>query len=219
MRLVLIHGAATDSRAWHQTIDALHAHWDRDEPLEILAVDRPQTGDWDTECAALAPVCADAYVVGVSGGATLGLELAARGVPMRAALLHEPAAGSLAPGLLAHVAEGLQREGVAGFGRALYGPLWNPSATEATHETVRAEFAMFGAFEPRPLTIATHRVHLSVGELSPPSRHDSVHRLAGFLGVDTCVIPGARHAVHLQNCYWPHILDLLQTRAAAATNA
>lgn len=217
MRVVLIHGAATDSRVWHRTIDALHTHWDADEPLEILAVDRPQTGDWDTECAALAPVCADAYVVGVSGGATLGLELATRGIPMRAALLHEPAAGSLAPGLLTHVAEGLEREGVAGFGRALYGPLWSSSDTEATHEVVRAEFAMFSAFEPRPLTIPAHGVHLSVGEISPPSRHEAVRRLADFLCVDTYVIPGASHAVHLENSYWPHILDLPHEPATATT--
>lgn len=177
MRVVLIHGAATDSRVWHRTIAALHAHWDADEPLETLAVNRPQTGDWDTECAALAPVCVDAYVVGVSGGATLGLELAARGVAMRAALLHEPAAGSLAPDLLAHVAEGLQREGVAGFGRSLYGQLWSPTDTAAPREMVTAEFAMFGAFEPRPLTIPTHKVHLSVGELSPASRHEAVSTL------------------------------------------
>ena len=51
----------------------------------------------------IAPV-AGALVVGVSGGATLGLELAARGVGFRAAVLHEPAVGSLLPGLLDGVA-------------------------------------------------------------------------------------------------------------------
>ncbi|MBK1789224.1 alpha/beta fold hydrolase [Prauserella cavernicola] len=192
-RVVLVHGAATDSRVWAATAAALRG------PVEVLCPDRPQSGDLDTEIAFLAPLCEGALVVGVSGGATLGLELAARGVPIEGAVLHEPAGGSLAPGMLDHVAEGLRTGGVAGFGRALYGPAWNPSRTTATRETVAAEFAMFGAFEPAPLGEHAARVTLTVGEHSPPSRHRCVRALCEHLGTRQRVLPGVGHAVHLEN--------------------
>ncbi|MBF6172056.1 alpha/beta fold hydrolase [Nocardia blacklockiae] len=190
-RVVLIHGAATDSRVWESTVAALS------EVAEVLAPDRPQSGDLDTEFACLAPLCAGAVVIGVSGGATLGLALAARGVPLAGALLHEPAAGSLAPGLLDHVAAGLVAGGVEGFGRALYGPAWEIGCTTASRETVAAEFAMFGAFEPAPLP-APGRVLLTVGEHSPCTRHRAVAALAAYLGTRTAVLPGVGHAAHLE---------------------
>lgn len=99
--IVLVHGAATTARIWDRLLPHLTG-------FRVHVPDRPSSGDLETELAALAPLCAGAYVVGVSGGTTLGLALASRGVPMRAALLHEPAAGSLAPGLLTHVAAGLR---------------------------------------------------------------------------------------------------------------
>ncbi|MBB5911398.1 pimeloyl-ACP methyl ester carboxylesterase [Nocardia transvalensis] len=192
MRVVLIHGAATDSRVWSATAAALRG------TAEVLCPDRPQSGDMDTEIAFLAPLCAGAFVAGVSGGATLGLELAARGVPLAGALLHEPAAGSLAPGLLDHVAAALASEGVEGFGRALYGPLWRPDRTEASVATVRAEFAMFRGFEPAPLGTA-HSVTLTVGANSPRPRHDSVRALAEHLGAGVRILPGVGHAAHLES--------------------
>ncbi|WP_024800644.1 alpha/beta fold hydrolase [Nocardia sp. BMG51109] len=191
-RVVLIHGAATDSRVWDATVAALP------DTLEVLAPDRPQSGDMDTEIAFLAPLCVDAFVIGVSGGATLGLELAARGVPLTGALLHEPAAGSLAPGLLDHVAAGLASGGVEGFGRALYGPAWNPLCTNASLEKIAGEFAMFGAFEPTPLAVPTDRIVLTVGEHSPAQRHSAVAALAAHLGSRRRVLLGVGHAAHLE---------------------
>lgn len=213
VRIVLIHGAATDSRVWRSTVDSLRARAGHE--AEIVTPDRPQSGDLDAECAALAPLCADSCVVGVSGGATLGLELAARGVPMTGALLHEPAAGSLAPGLLAHVAEALAADGVDGFGRTLYGELWEPSACRVAREVVEAELAMFGRFEPRPLAIAPDRVRLTVGERSPAGRWDSVRALSDHLGAPWGVLAGASHAAHLENRLWPEILALAGLRDAA----
>ncbi|WP_227981474.1 alpha/beta fold hydrolase [Nocardia spumae] len=192
MRVVLIHGAATESTVWGDTVGELPAHWD------TICPQRPQSGDLETEVAALATVCEDAYVVGVGGGATLGLELAARGIPVRGALLHEPAAGSLAPGLLAPVAAALREGGVERFGRTLYGPRWTPERTHATPATVGAELAMFLGFEPRPLGAAATRITLTVGAQSPPARHLSVDRLAAFLGTAVRAIPGSGHAVHLE---------------------
>jgi pimeloyl-ACP methyl ester carboxylesterase len=192
MRIVLIHGAATDSRVWASTAVVLR------ESAEVLCPDRPQSGDLDTEIAFLAPLCAGMFVIGVSGGATLGLELAARGVDIAGALLHEPAAGSLAPGLLDHVAEGLAAGGVAGFGAALYGPAWQPSCTTVRRETVEREFAMFGAFEPAPLGDVAERVVLTVGERSPLARHRAVLALAEYLHTGQRVLPGVGHAAHLE---------------------
>ena len=187
-RLVLVHGAATTGRVWHDLLPHL-------PPMEVLCPDRPCSGDLDTELAALTKLCADSVVVGVSGGATLGLALASRGVPMRAAVLHEPAAGSLAPGLLAHAAEGLRTGGVPGFGRALYGPSWTPECAPADPDAVRRDFAMFSAFEPAPIDDAP--VLLTVGEHSPPARQHSVRALNEFLGCPSVVVPGGHHAVHL----------------------
>ena len=192
-RVVLIHGAATDSRIWQSAAEAL-----RRTGADVLVPDRPQSGSLETEIAFLADLCAGAFVIGVSGGATLGLELAARGVELRGALLHEPAAGSLAPGLLSAAGRSLADDGVAGFGSTLYGPRWSPSCTRAPLVTVQAEFAMFSAFEPAPLGIDSERVLLTVGENSPEVRHQAVADLAQFLGVRHRKLPGVGHAAHLE---------------------
>lgn len=192
MSVVLIHGVATDSRVWAATVAALGP------AVEVHVPDRPQSGDMDTEIAALAPLCEGAWVVGVSGGATLGLEMAARGVGFAGALLHEPAAGSLAPGLLDDIARAFEREGVAGFGRTLYGPRWSPELTVSARETVARELAMFRVFEPRPVGALADRITLTVGQRSSPARHRSVRDLGATLGLAHRVLPGTGHAAHLE---------------------
>lgn len=204
-RIVLIHGAATDSRIWQSAAEAL-----RRTGAEVLAPDRPQSGSLETEVAFLAPLCAGAFVIGVSGGATLGLELAARGVELRGALLHEPAAGSLAPGLLRTAGRRLADDGVAGFGSTLYGPRWTTACTRVPLATVQAEFAMFSAFEPAPLGGNSERVLLTVGEHSPEARHRAVADLAQFLGVRHRTLPGVGHAAHLEGAI-PHAWHFLSS--------
>jgi len=191
VRIVLIHGAATTSGIWRAVIPFLG-------DFQVDCPNRRSTGDMDTEIADLHALCAGAVVVGVSGGATLGLELAARGVPMKAAVLHEPAAGSLAPGLLAHVAAGLARDGVAGFGTALYGSAWTPSDAPADDDAVRRDFAMFGKFEPSAPQPGSGRLLLTVGEFSPPSRFEAVQALSHKLGIPWRVLDGSGHAAHLE---------------------
>ncbi|MDM7853921.1 alpha/beta fold hydrolase [Cellulomonas alba] len=198
MHVVLVHGAAVDPAVWEPTARAI-AHR---TGLRVETPARPQSGDLDTELAFLAPWCVGAYVIGVSGGATLGLELAARGAPLAGALLHEPAAGSLAPGLLRHVVQGFADDGVAGFGRALYGPTWDPTCTTADSATVGAELAMFRNFEPRPFAPAVNVV-LTVGANSPPPRYASVRALSDLLGVPWRIQPGVGHAAHLEGGYLP----------------
>lgn len=201
-RAVLICGVAVDPPVWDQTAMTLSRNG-----FTVHVPVRPQSGDLDTEIDALAPLCTGALVIGVSGGATLGLELAARGVPMSAAILHEPAAGSLAPGLLDDVVAGFHADGVTGFGRALYGPKWHRDMTTADADTVGRELAMFRAFEPRPPSIDRAAVTLTVGEWSPGARHASVQALSAWTGIRYRVLPDTGHAAHLQNAFTPLIDD------------
>ena len=191
-RVVLIHGAATTGHVWRRVRALLPG-------FDVLTPDRPCSGDLSTEVDALRAHCAGALVVGVSGGATLGLALAAAGVPMTGALLHEPAVGSLRPGLLDSVRAAYAAGGAPGFARTLYGPAWTEADAPADLAAVGRDLAMFTAFEPAaavPDTLA-ERVIVTVGEHSPAIRHDSVRRLAGKFGYPSWVIPGAGHAVHL----------------------
>ncbi|MBD0862628.1 alpha/beta hydrolase [Gordonia sp. zg691] len=202
-RAVLVCGVATDPVVWSATADVLTA-----AGFDVTVPLRPQSGCLNTEVEFLAPLCDGAVVLGVSGGATLGLELAARGVRMSAAFLHEPAAGSLAPGLLDHVVEGFARDGVRGFGRALYGSRWTTAMTSADEATVERELAMFRAFEPRPPTVDPSSITLTVGQNSPHARYDSIGALGRLCGSDTQVLPGTSHAAHLDNAFREVIADI-----------
>jgi pimeloyl-ACP methyl ester carboxylesterase len=192
-RVVLIHGAATTSRVWRHVVPQLAG-------FDVLCPDRPCSGDLATEVAALSADCRGAVVAGVSGGATLGLALAATGVPMTAALLHEPAVGSLLPGLLAPYRAAYASGGTAAFAAALYGPAWTPDEAPADADALVArDLAMFAAFEPAAPAPAAGPVVITVGECSPPVRHESVRRLAERFALTQETIPGARHAAHLEH--------------------
>ncbi|WP_238423223.1 alpha/beta hydrolase [Gordonia sp. 'Campus'] len=209
-RAVLVCGVATDPPVWDSTARALvAAGFDVDVPV------RPQSGCLDTEVGFLAPLCQGALVLGVSGGATLGLELAARGVEMAMAVLHEPAAGSLAPGLLDHVVDGFRQSGVPGFGRALYGPGWSAEMTSADIAVVARELAMFRAFEPRKPLIDAASVTVTVGERSSAARHASVDAVADRCGFRRRVLDGTSHAAHLDHAFGPLIDELASTHRAA----
>ncbi|OUC80128.1 hypothetical protein [Gordonia lacunae] len=202
-RAVLVCGVATDPPVWAPTAGALAAlGFDVDVPV------RPRSGCLDTEVDFLAPRCEGAVVFGVSGGATLGVELAVRGVEMAAGFFHEPAAGSLAPGLLDHVVEAFRLDGVPGFGRALYGPHWTIAMTSADESVVARELAMFRAFEPREPVVHAAPVTLTVGQESPAARHAAVEAVAGRCGFDRRVLAGTSHAAHLDNAFAPVIDDL-----------
>lgn len=189
-RLVLLHGVATTSRVWDRVLPLLAAR----PGYDVRAVDRPRTGDLDREVAALKPLVEGCWVVGVSGGATLGLALASSGVPLEGALLHEPAVGSLEPGLLVPVAVAFAAEGTAGLGRALYGASWDLAmAGPATDTETGAELAMFRSFEPSPVPASAGRVVVTAGSLSPGIRHRSVAALAAAVGCEVSTVENASH--------------------------
>lgn len=203
LRAVLLCGVAVDPPVWEQTSTLLS-----ERGFHVVIPQRPRSGNLATEVDFLAPLCDGAVVFGVSGGATLGLELAARGVTMTAAVLHEPAAGSLMPGLLDPVVAAFDEDGVPGFGHELYGPGWDPSMTTSSGETVARELAMFRRFEPRPFTNSSSSVTLTVGANSPRARHESVHALAVALDLEVRVLPDTSHAAHLDNAFSPLIEGL-----------
>jgi pimeloyl-ACP methyl ester carboxylesterase len=190
VRVVLVHGAATTARVWRHVVREL-------SDFDVVCPDRRCTGDLDAEVGALAPLCENAIVAGVSGGATLGLAMAARGVPFRAALLHEPATGSLLPGLLDAVVAAYASGGVDGFGAALYGTAWTP-AEAGDHAAVGRDIAMFRAFEPTAPAPPAGPVVVSVGALSPARRHASVDALRGAFGFDVVELEQCAHAAHLE---------------------
>ncbi|HEY3737079.1 MAG TPA: alpha/beta hydrolase [Jatrophihabitans sp.] len=193
-RIVLIHGAAVTAEVWDGVIAALAAS---DVSVPVLAPQRVYSGSLDAEVDALAPLCEDALVVGISGGATLGLELASRGVPFACAVLHEPAVGSLLPGLLAPMAAAFESGGVAGFANVLYGPSWRPGLAPSDGDAVARDLAMFRGFEPRPAADGAGPVLITVGELSPQSRYDAAAALNREFGYTVQALTGSAHAAHL----------------------
>lgn len=187
-RVLLVHGAATTPAVWDRLVPLLG-------DVAVSAPFRASSGDLRREVEGLAEAARGAVVVGVSGGATLGLALAATDVPLAGAVLHEPAVGSLVPGLLDHVVAGYAADGVPGFGRALYGPGWSPEMAPADPEAVGRDLAMFRGFEPAPIAPDQGPVLVTVGGSSPPVRHAAAAALADRLGLRVEVLPGCGHFV------------------------
>ena len=186
--VVLVHGAATTGAVWGRVIAALAAR----DVNDVVVVERPCSGSMDREVRVLAPAVRGRVVVGQSGGATLALALAASDVPIRGALCHEPAAGSLAPRLLDPVAAAYREGGVAGFGAALYGPSWTLEFAPDP-DAVARDLPMFRAFEPAAAAAGQGRVRTTVGEFSPAVRHDAAAALSTRFGFDHVVLPDTAH--------------------------
>lgn len=194
-RIVLIHGAATTAAVWQGVRRSLA---DLFPQVPVVAPQRAYSGDMATEVDALAGICAQAVVVGVSGGATLGLALLAAGVPLAGAVLHEPAVGGLVPGLLAPVAAAYASGGVTAFGVALYGPAWSAAMAPADPDAVRRDLAMFRAFEPSGLPALPDSALTTVGGRSPAVRYEAARALQSHCGLPYQIIDDCGHAAHLE---------------------
>jgi pimeloyl-ACP methyl ester carboxylesterase len=149
---------------------------------------------------------ARALVAGCSGGATVALA-AALLVPDRvtAAVAHEPAVGSLAPGLLDVVAAALARGGGLELLRTLAGPdTWarlspdDVADLEAQSEVVEADARAFMCWEP-PLTLADDaaRIISSVGDRSDALRRGVARRLEQRAHARVVVVPRCGHLAQL----------------------
>lgn len=180
-----MHGVATDPDIWDQLSDLL-------PEMDIYAPRRRCSGDLETELDALAPYAEGAWVLGLSGGATLGLALAAR-VPMLGAVLHEPAVGSLLPGLLAPMRAAFEAGGTAAFATALYGPTW-VAPTQIDDDVTSRELAMFSAFEPSA-PMPGNRVLVTYGAHSPAVRREAAEALRSTYGIAIAELPETGHDV------------------------
>lgn len=187
-RLVLVHGAAVGPAVWDGVLPHLTG-------MEVVVAERPRTGDLAAEVAWLATQAEDAWIVGMSGGATLGLAVAATGTPLAGAVLHEPAVGSLVPDLLRPMASAFRDGGTTAFARTLYGPSWRPESGAAwlDDEVTARELAMFRSFEPAAPSPAAGRVVTTIGWDSPPVRGEVARALRSRFGIEIVDIPEAAH--------------------------
>lgn len=201
-RIVLVHGTATTGAVWDPVRRLL-------DDLDTVAPTRPSSGTLAEELGWLAGYSDDALVVGMSGGATLCLALAASEAKAAAILAHEPAVGSLLPTLLDDVVAAFAERGAEGLGAALYGPTWDPSMM-ADADAVARDLAMFRAFEPA--LPGTTPALVTTGIDSPPIRHLAAARLNAVFGYDTSTVPGGHFVAQDQPAA---IADLI--RAVAAT--
>lgn len=152
---------------------------------------------------------APAIVIGVGGGASLGLASAISQADGLVGLVtHEPLVGSLVPALDQKVKESSQRlrrspsrDAVSGFLQSLYGlAAWQRLAQADRdwgtdhYRTVSREAVHFAAFAPTMADLqAIEVVHLTtVGARSAPDRFE-VAELLGSLGASTTMIDGAGH--------------------------
>ncbi len=165
-----------------------------------------------------------AVVAGCSGGATVALA-AALMVPHRAiaALVHEPAVGSLAPELSDLIAATVAVGGGRALVRALAGPqTWARLTTDQTAqldaraELVEADARAYVAWDPDLRDIAAAApVTTTVGERSTLLPHAAARRLHERTGAQVLVLPGCGHLAQLDApVAWAAIIAAVAGREA-----
>lgn len=156
---------------------------------------------------------ADGLLVGVSGGATLGLLLAVRHPQLAGRLLlHEPLVGPLAPALHARFVEAADRaarslDDALAVVRSVMGPAaWEALGPEGQQRSIaeaarwQAEVAAFAAFAPTVadlISLAPLPITVSVGERSGPERREAAEVLERHAAVALATVPGSANAPHL----------------------
>ena len=210
--VVLVHGVGWTSAAF----DALTRLLEPDHT--VVAVDRPGygraahlRGDFDWQVGALAATVGGlgrpVTLVGVSGGATLGLALAARRPEgLVGAVLHEPLVGPAATALHQQVgrsADALAADGsraaVAAFLRGL-ARRDVPDPPQRMGPVVRAEVPHFAAFTPSTQQLrraAGLALTTTLGGDLPADREVAASVVGRLCGARIRVVDGAAHLVHL----------------------
>jgi pimeloyl-ACP methyl ester carboxylesterase len=222
--VVLVHGVGIGPRAFDSVASSLA------EDHRVLVVRRrgyrpaqpvPVSASVDEQVGDLVAVVetrgvTSATFVGVSGGATLVLALAlARPDLVRAAVVHEPAIGPLAPDLHAELLSAAVRlaatpgpDGVLTFVNRLVGdsawaglPRLVIDEIETRWAVVKAEVPEFIAFAPTAEALADLRgvgLMATVGSRSPECRQLAAKVLASHLGANVQVLDDVRHLPHLE---------------------
>ncbi|HRW38016.1 MAG: alpha/beta hydrolase [Acidimicrobiales bacterium] len=214
--VVLLHGVGVGPGSFAPLAEAL---CDRHR---VVVLERPGAPGEAADLAAHADRIAEvvaarlgvgARLVGVSGGATLGLVLAERHPDLFGSyVLHEPLLGRLAPALhhrfqlaAASAADGPDpaMEVVA----AVMGPdTWRALGSEGRADAHRhaqrwrEEIAMFATFDPTPdslLRLGRRPVLTTVGGRSAPERVVVADVLAELAGAEVRTVAGAGNAVQL----------------------
>lgn len=158
------------------------------------------------DLAVLVVSVAPAWVIGLSGGATLALALGADPPDgLLGIATHEPLVGPLEPVLHARVCAGadtvaVDPTAVDSFVLGLYGPdSWSLLPVERDDwrrrhaPTIAAELPMFASFAPRSTDLTPSVPHLTtVGARSGPERH-RVAALLAAAGATSVVLDGAGH--------------------------
>ncbi|MCC5950989.1 MAG: alpha/beta fold hydrolase [Acidimicrobiia bacterium] len=221
--VVLVHGVGFGPWVMDEVASRLSS------TCAVAVVDRPGYGslaaepaiDLDLGVERLASTlrCSAAHtgvapvLVGVSGGATLGLAVLLRYPHLvDVAVLHEPLLGPAAPALHEAVTDAAARlaatpgcAAAAGFVAELVGlTTWKAlSSTErdgvlAVADVIRAEVTAFVGFtvdlgDLEALAAVPVSIVSSVGEHSAPTRHEAAAVLAAAVGVSPRVLAGSGH--------------------------
>lgn len=227
--VVLVHGVGIGAWAFSEVATALAADHrvlvphrrgygpDDGGPVELPASAAVAEQVDDLLALAGSRGVTEATWVGVSGGATLVLALAMVAPwAVRAAVVHEPVFGPLAPDLHAALNAAAVRlaasaagpAGVLDFMAGLVGeealaalPAPARAAVEQRWEVIRAEVPAFIAFAPVAADLAALTeiaLVASVGSLSPEPRKQAAAVLARRAGATVEVLDGARHLPHLE---------------------
>ena len=223
--VVLVHGVGIGAWAFADVAAALAADhrvlvpdrrgYAADDAVPPSASVAEQVGDLLALAASRG--VADATWVGVSGGATIVLALAMTTPSVvRAAVVHEPVFGPLAPDLHAALGAAARRlaesgsgpEGVPEFMAGLVGedrwaalPPWAREAVAYRCDVVRAEVPAFIEFAPSAADLARLAdvvLVACVGSTSPPWRRLAAGVLGERAGATVEVIDGVRHLPQLE---------------------
>ena len=208
--VVLVHGVGVGPESFSALEEALPG-------FRVVTVERPAgaggtalplTVQADQVATALAAAdAAGATLVGVSGGATLGLVLAVRHPWLAPRMvLHEPLVGELAPTLAArfqdaaaHAARGdaeamdVVRAVMGDHTWAHLGPLARTRSIAAASRW-RGEIAEFAGYAPTIGELqeaSLVQMLITVGSTSGPERMEAARVLSRFAAAEVAVVPGA----------------------------
>lgn len=215
--VVLLHGVGLGPESFALVAERLV------ERHRVVALDRPvgpggsaiPLADQADQLARMLPElgASGARLVGVSGGATLGLLLALRHPgAVDGLVLHEPLVGPLAPELherfqLAAARAATGDDEAMDVVRAVMGDrTWtalDPAAQASAERQAarwRGEVAEFAAFAPAAVDLAALRSRpllVTIGGRSGPERWAAAEVLRRWAGAELAEVPGAGNAVQL----------------------